>query len=202
MKNKFGVDIALNVVIIVLEIIACIIFMESVGSIDLTYYTIDSNLFLLISCILYLAFRKNTPRIVQLFKYSSTLSVLITFLVVIFVLMPMYDFNYHFLLLDGPAIYVHVLCPILACISFILFERNDLENTFKNNLRAIYFTIAYGIILIILNVEKIVVGPYPFLKVYEQSFLMSLFWVILIIGVAFILARLLLMIKDLDRILN
>ena len=199
---KFDIDVILNLGIIVLEIIALIICLDTFGSIDLVYYTIDSNIFLLISCILYLIYRNRLPKIVQLLKYSSTLSVLITFLVVVFVLLPMYDFNYPFLLYDGPNLYVHVLCPIIAVMSFVFFEKNDLENTFKNNLRAIYFTIIYAIILIALNIEKIVVGPYPFLKVYEQSFLMSLFWVILIMGVAFILARLLLMIKDLDRILN
>ena len=199
---KFDIDVILNLGIIVLEIIALIICLDTFGSIDLVYYTIDSNIFLLISCILYLIYRNRLPKIVQLLKYSSTLSVLITFLVVVFVLLPMYDFNYPFLLYDGPNLYVHVLCPIIAVMSFVFFEKNDLENTFKNNLRAIYFTIIYAIILIALNIEKIVVGPYPFLKVYEQSFLMSLFWVILIMGVAFILARVLLMIKDLDRILN
>lgn len=199
--NNLDVDVFLNVGIIILEIIALIICLNTFGSVDLVYYTIDSNIFLLISSILYLVYRNKLPRIVQLFKYSSTLSVLITFLVVVFVLLPMYNFNFNFLLWDGPNLYVHVLCPIIALISFVFFEKNDLENTFKNNLRAVYFTIIYGIILIALNIEKIVVGPYPFLKVYEQSILMSLFWVILIIGVAFLLARLLLMIKDLDRIL-
>lgn len=199
--NNLDVDVFLNVGIIILEIIALIICLNTFGSVDLVYYTIDSNIFLLISCILYLVYRNKLPRIVQLFKYSSTLSVLITFLVVVFVLLPMYNFNFNFLLWDGPNLYVHVLCPIIALISFVFFEKNNLENTFKNNLRAVYFTIIYGIILIALNIEKIVVGPYPFLKVYEQSILMSLFWVILIIGVAFLLARLLLMIKDLDRIL-
>lgn len=199
--NNLDVDVFLNVGIIILEIIALIICLNTFGSVDLVYYTIDSNIFLLISSILYLVYRNKLPRIVQLFKYSSTLSVLITFLVVVFVLLPMYNFNFNFLLWDGPNLYVHVLCPIIALISFVFFEKNDLENTFKNNLRAVYFTIIYGIILIALNIEKIVVGPYPFLKVYEQSILMSLFWVILIIGVAFLLARLLLMIRDLDRIL-
>lgn len=199
--NNLDVDVFLNVGIIILEIIALIICLNTFGSVDLVYYTIDSNIFLLISSILYLVYRNKLPRIVQLFKYSSTLSVLITFLVVVFVLLPMYNFNFNFLLWDGPNLYVHVLCPIIALISFVFFEKNDLENTFKNNLCAVYFTVIYGIILIALNIEKIVVGPYPFLKVYEQSIFISLFWVILIIGAALLLARLLLMIRDLDRIL-
>ena len=199
--NRFNVSVILNVAIIIFEIIALIICLDTFGSIDLVYYTIDSNIFLLVSCILYLIFRKDIPKIVQLFKYSSTLSVLITFLVVMFILLPMYNFNYQFLFLWGPNFYVHVLCPLIAMVSFVFFEKSDLENNFKNNLRAVYFTIIYAIILLALNIEKIVIGPYPFLKVYEQSVFMSIFWLVLIIGAAVILARLLLIIKDLDRIL-
>ncbi len=199
--NKFDLSIVLNASIIILEILALIICLESMGSIDLTYYTVDSNIFLLVSSILYLIFRKNTPKIVELLKYSSTLSVMITFLVVIFVLLPMYDFNYQFFLLDGPNLYVHVICPILALVSFVFFERNNLENTLRNNLRAVYFTIVYAVIILILNIQKIVTGPYPFLKVYEQSLIMSVFWIVLIMGATFVLAWTLLAVKDLDRIL-
>ena len=97
---------------------------------------------------------------------------------------------------------MHVLCPIIALISFLLFEENSLENTLKNNLRALYFTVIYALILISLNILKIVVGPYPFLKVYEQSVFVSVFWILGIFIGAFILARLLLMIKELNSILH
>lgn len=195
-----NVSIALSIIIIILEIIALIVCYNSFG-INLAYYTIDSNIFLLISTILYLITINNVPKIVQLLKYSSTLSVFITFLVVVFVLYPMYDFNFQFMFLDGPNLYMHVLCPLLAVISFIFFDSNEIENSLKNNLRSLYFTIIYAIILISLNILNVVSGPYPFLKVNQQSPLMSLFWIVLILGGALILSKALLFLKDMNNIL-
>lgn len=198
--EKRNVSIALSIIIIILEIIALIVCYNSFG-INLAYYTIDSNIFLLISTILYLITINNVPKIVQLLKYSSTLSVFITFLVVVFVLYPMYDFNFQFMFLDGPNLYMHVLCPLLAGISFIFFDSNEIENSLKNNLRSLYFTIIYAIILISLNILNVVSGPYPFLKVNQQSPLMSLFWIVLILGGALILSKALLFLKDMNNIL-
>ena len=195
-----NVSIALSIIIIILEIIALIVCYNSFG-INLAYYTIDSNIFLLISTILYLITINNVPKIVQLIKYSSTLSVFITFLVVVFVLYPMYDFNFQFMFLNGPNLYMHVLCPLLAVISFIFFDSNEIENSLKNNLRSLYFTIIYAIILISLNILNVVSGPYPFLKVNQQSPLMSLFWIVLILGGALILSKVLLFLKDMNNIL-
>lgn len=198
--EKRNVSIALSIIIIILEIIALIVCYNSFG-INLAYYTIDSNIFLLISTILYLITINNVPKIVQLLKYSSTLSVFITFMVVVFVLYPMYDFNFQFMFLDGPNLYMHVLCPLLAVISFIFFDSNEIENSLKNNLRSLYFTIIYAIILISLNILNVVSGPYPFLKVNQQSPLMSLFWIVLILGGALILSKALLFLKDMNNIL-
>ena len=198
--EKRNVSIALSLIIIILEIIALSVCYNSFG-INLAYYTIDSNIFLLISTILYLITINNVPKIVQLLKYSSTLSVFITFLVVVFVLYPMYDFNFQFMFLDGPNLYMHVLCPLLAVISFIFFDSNEIENSLKNNLRSLYFTIIYAIILISLNILNVVSGPYPFLKVNQQSPLMSLFWIVLMLGGALILSKALLFLKDMNNIL-
>ena len=199
--EKYDIGICLNVLLIVLEIVALMQCWDALGCIDFRYYTIDSNIFVLISSILYLITRKNIPEIVQLTKYSSTLSVLITFLVVVFVLYPMYDFNFQFLFLAGPNLLMHVLCPIIALISFLLFEENNLENTLKNNFRALYFTIIYAVILIGLNILKVVVGPYPFFKFYEQPILIPVICIFGILIGALILSRLLMMLKELNQIL-
>lgn len=199
--EKYNVGIVLNLLLIILEVIALIQCWDALGSIDLTYYTIDSNIFVLVSAILYLVTRNNVPKVVQFAKYSSTLSVLIPFLVVLLVLYPMYNFNFEFLFLMGPNLLMHVVCPLTALISFIFFEENGLENTLKNNLGALYFTIIYAIILIGLNILKVVVGPYPFFKVYQQSVFITILWISGILVGAIILSRLLMMLKDLNQIL-
>lgn len=196
--EKYDVGICLNILLIILEIVALIQCFDALGCIDFAYYTIDSNIFVLVSTILYIVSRKNIPEIVQFAKYSSTLSVLITFLVVVFVLYPMSDFNFEFLFLAGPNLLMHVLCPIIALISFLFFEENTLENTLKNNFRALYFTLIYAVIMISLNILKIVVGPYPFFKFYEQPVLISVLWILGIFIGALILSRLLMMFKELN----
>ncbi len=192
---------ALNILLIIFEIIALIQCWIAFGGFDFRYYTIDSNIFVMISAILYLLTRKKVPKAVQLAKYSSTLSVLITFLVVIFVLYPMYNFNFQLLFLDGPNLIMHVICPLMAIIAFIFFEENDLDNSFLNNVRSLYFTIVYAIILISLNILNVVVGPYPFLEVNNQPVFMSVLWLGGILLVAFVLSKLLMALKEFNQIL-
>lgn len=198
--EKYEVAICLNILLIVLEIVALMQCWDALGCIDFVYYTIDSNIFLLISSILYLISRKNIPKIVQLAKYSSTLSVLITFLVVLLVLYPAYDFNFQFLFFEGPNLLMHVLCPIIAFISFTCFEEYNLENNLRNNFRALYFTIIYAILLLALNIQKIVVGPYPFFKVYTYPVLSTILMILGILIGALILSRLLVAIQKLNQI--
>ena len=194
--RKYEVSIILNASIIILEIIGLFLAYESIKAIDLSYYTIDSNIFLLISCILYLIYRNRSSKVLSLLKYSSTLSVLVTFLVVVLVLLPMLDFNFSFLFLEHGGLFLHLLCPLMAFVSFVFFETHDIDNTLKNNLRALYFTIVYAAILISLNILKIVDGPYPFLKVYEQSVFASIIWIIAILGGTFVLSKILLSLNE------
>ncbi|WP_407416456.1 hypothetical protein [Methanobrevibacter sp.] len=197
--DKYNVGIVLNVLLVILEVIALIQCYHDFGSIDFRYYTIDSNIFALIAAVLYLYTRKNIPKVVKLAKYSSALSLLITFLVVIFVLYPMYNFNFQLMFLDGPNFLMHIVCPLIVLISFIFFEEIDLENSLRNNVRSLYFTIVYAIVLISLNILRVLVGPYPFLKVYEQPVFMTVLWLVGILVFAFILSRILMKLNELTR---
>ena len=47
--EKYDVSLIFNVILIILEVIALVICFDALGCIDLRYYTIDSNIFLLIS---------------------------------------------------------------------------------------------------------------------------------------------------------
>lgn len=197
--DRYNVGIALNVLLVVLEVIALIQYWNANGSLNFIYYTIDSNIFVLIASVLYLITRKNVPKAVQLVKYSSALSVLITFLIVVFVLYPMSNFDFEFLFLKDSAFLLHVVCPVMATVLFLFFEKSSLDNSFKNNLRSLYFTIVYAIVLISLNILKVVSGPYPFLKVYEQPVFMTVLWLAGILAFAFILSRILMKLNEITR---
>ena len=118
----------------------------------------------------------------------------VTWLVVVFVLAPMVKFNYKWILFNGDFLYYHFLCPIVSLISFIFFEEHN-KYDLKDNVRSMYPTLIYAVILIILNAIGKVKGPYPFLEVRTNSYLSSIIWGIGLIGSMFLLSIILTKIK-------
>ena len=138
----------------------------------------------------YILRNKELPKWASILKYTSTLALTITFLIVLFVLIPMDNYNFKFYLFSGSMPYFHLICPILAMCSFMFFEKHKITGI-KDNMRALYYTAVYTIVLLILNITKVVEGPYPFLKVRENSLLSSFLWIISIYFVSVVLSILL-----------
>ncbi len=190
MKRKNKIAIVLNILIIILEIVGLVISTKAGGRLLIEYYTEDSNILLLIAAsiyTLYLLNKKKIPRWLSILKHMAVLGVAITFLVVVFILAPMYNFNYSWMLFGGAMAYHHTLCPILAIISYIFFENNKIKK--KDIPYTMIFTIAYTIILIICNILHIIEGPYPFLLIYKQPVYMSILWILIIDGGAYLLSK-------------
>ena len=197
-KTKIKTDknttaLALNVVLVVLGIIGFIRTITGLGYPAWEYYTQLSNYFALISATISVVFllrnrkdkSKEIPKWVSILKYTSTLSLLVTFLVVVFILTPYCGKDIIiWIFFEGSNLFYHTLCPIITFISFMFFESHKI-NGLKDNFRAVYFTIAYAIVFISLNILKVYEGPYPFLMVYKQPVYMSIVWFILIVGGAF-----------------
>ena len=154
------------------------------------YYTEDSNFLLLLSSILflvYLSLNKEFPSWLQSFRFIAIVSTTLTFIIVITVLSWTTDLGLYYLLFGDSMLYHHTLCPILAIISFICIEKYDNLNA----LHGLIFTLVYGIILLPLNILKIVEGPYPFLMVYNQPILQSIFWIAIIYAITYAIALIL-----------
>ena len=184
--------IIINLSIVIMEIIAFAICYQKDGLSCFQYYTQDSNLFLMVTSFIFLIYetinlknKEEIPHWVSILKYSATTCVTTTFLVVVTVLAPIMG-GYKAMMLDGTMLYHHLICPILAFVSFIFLENHKIGGS-KDALIAMIFTVVYGIIAVALNIFKIMNGPYPFLRVYEQSLLMSIMWVILMNGSAYLL---------------
>jgi hypothetical protein len=196
--DKKKISIILNFLIVVFEIIGFIVVVRTTSKVSIEYYTEDGNILALISSSLFLVFmlmKKDIPKVLKMFKYISTIGLAVTFFVVIFVLAPMYNFDYGYLLLKDGLLYQHLICPVLGIISFVLVD--DIGKiSVRDNIMGLSFTILYGFVLVILNITGIVVGPYPFLKVKEQSIIMSCLWFIVIDGLAFLIAFLLRMLTN------
>ena len=223
-EEKETKALALNVILIIFGIMGFIRTLIGMGNPAIEYYTQLSNYFALISATIYTFYllkirkerekskvkeneegnenkektRTNTtiPKWVSILKYSSTLSLLVTFLVVLFILLPIYGLKiFVWLFFLGSNLFYHTLCPILTFISFMFFEKHNIKGL-RDNFRAIYFTIIYAAIFITLNILKVIEGPYPFLMVYRQPVYMSIIWFILIVGGAFGLSMLIMKIKN------
>lgn len=199
--SKRSKAIICNLLIVILEIIGLIVTLINSRRLTVEYYTLDSNILALVSSLIlliYLITNKKIPKWLKIFKYATTTCLAITFFVVLLILAPMYNFNYGYLFLHDSLLYQHLLCPILSIVTFLLFyDINDLS--FKDNIKALFLTVVYGLVLIPLNIIGTIEGPYPFLMVRSQSVISSIVWLIVIYVIAYVMAYLL---RVLNRKLN
>lgn len=180
------IGLGINLLIIVLEIIGFIIIFKDIGVDSFYYYTVNSNILLFITsiimCYYYVQIINNKKvkdsKVFSVFRYMSVLSVVLTFFVVLTVMAPQYGFFN--MIIDKSFFAHHLLCPILGLISFVLFEKYVFTN--MDTFRSLYYTIAYSTILLLLNILKVMDGPYPFLRVYNQHIMVTLFWLVAIFG--------------------
>lgn len=203
-RKKTIVSIIFNGLIVIMEIISLIMgFLLRWNEYKLKaflFYTQDSNLFALIACsvmtfsqIRCLSKKQITaPKYACRMKYMAACALSLTFLVVLFILIPLAGFDsFSDKLFADTKLYHHFLCPILTVISFLYFEDyHDL--TLKDATYAIIPTFTYALIMIMLNILHIIDGPYPYLRVYNQPIYMSIFWCFFILIGAYVIAMVLL----------
>ena len=184
--NSRNINLTINLMMVILEILGFILVFKEMGLTSLEYYTEDSNLLLLISSLMlsiFLLTNKELPSWFKSLRYVSIVSTTLTLIIVLTVLSWTTDFGLYHLLFGGSMLYHHTLCPILAIISFVIEKYDNL-----NVIHGLYFTIIYAIIMIILNILKIVEGPYPFLLVYNQPVIHSVIWTIVILAITYAIA--------------
>lgn len=89
------------------------------------YFTTLSNVFCAAACLCVAAWRLtgSVPRAVLVLKYLGTASVTVTMLTVLFFLMPQYGPK---ALLTGPDLWLHLLCPLAALISYFAWDRPEM----------------------------------------------------------------------------
>ena len=199
-KNIKITKLVINILIVVLELIGFVLIFKELKFGFLIYYTQCSNLLLLISscALIYglikelkgekLKINSKLMKLFEIVRYTACLSVFVTILVVLTVLGPIYPTGYYGILIQGSMLFHHLLCPILATISFIVFEKYEFDS--RDVIRSLYFTVLYSIILVTLNIAKVVDGPYPFLRVTDQPLITSLLYFIGIVGGSVVLSLL------------
>lgn len=194
-KGQCYLAIGLDMLIVIFGMIGTIWEIYANGWGMLGYYTVDSNIFIDICCLLdiidqlRILKQKEISVWMKNIKYIASCCMMVTFLVVIFILAPMGGWSGLIKILFGGALlYHHFLCPILTIVSFLCVDSKQCSID-RNMVRiAIIPTTIYAAIIIMLNVAKIIYGPYPFLYVYEQPIIMSVLWCILILSLAYVIA--------------
>lgn len=193
-NQKLKYAFCANALIVILELIALALNFSEGGLGNFRFYTQDSNYLTLAASLLFCIYalgqlrRTNPiPRWVRSLRYISVSCLMVTFFVVIFVLMPMADENPLALLYANAMLYQHTLCPILSAFSFFAFETDSVLPK-SDRVNALIPTLIYAVILIVLNICKVLEGPYPFLMVYAQPWYLSVVWCIVILGLAWLLA--------------
>ena len=192
--------IILNIVIIALEIVGLVLSVKRHGAKVFQFYTENSNYLTLIVSLFFVfegfsALKNNRllSKWTILLRYVANCCLAITLVVVLFILIPLRPHTLTFMLFKDSNLYQHLLCPIISIFSFLTFE-NQIKLKKRAILISLLPTFVYGICLIILNLLKVVVGPYPFFYVYLlplHILLLSIVGVLLIsIFLSYLLYRL------------
>lgn len=181
----------LNLLIIIFEVIGFAYSYVEIGKNVFIYYTEISNMLLLLMSLLYVSYilsKKKLDRWFNILKEVSIVSVMVTFIVVIFLLIPYEHFNFANLLLKGSMLYHHLICPLLGIVMFLFFDKENINK--KDYLYANTLSVIYAIVFVLLNLFKVLDGPYFFLLIYKNPIYMSIIWFITITLGTFLLSKL------------
>ena len=191
-KQKFA--ILLSLITVGAQLYSTVVLIIERGWLAFQYYTMDSNIFAAITSILMifsLLSKGTVSQKVHNLRYYSTCCVTVTFIVVIAILIPLDGIeNFASWLFEGTDFWLHTVGPLLNIASFLFLEQGN-KVTKRETFLALIPTMVYAVIAIVLNLVKVIYGPYPFLHVYEQSIFMTFVWLIVISALVYGIALLL-----------
>ena len=183
-------SIVLNLAVVLMEPVAIRMSWEAVGNQTFTFYTENSNVFSAVVCLLVvlaqlrgLVTGRPLPRWVKTLKFIAACCLTLTFLTVVLVLAPYYpeQGGVVFLLTESSMLYHHLLNPLCVFVSFVFLER-DPKLPARCIPLALVTTVLYGSVALWANIRRLIVGPYPFLMVYEQTPAQSVLWCAVILA--------------------
>ncbi len=178
--NTCAMALIINVLIIILECIGLGISIKGRGWKIIAYYTQLSNIVTLISSLILVII--GTSSFSAGLRYLSSCMLTMTFLVTVFVLIPMGS-SFKKLMLQSSGLYHHTLCPLISVSCYVFFEQH--AHTW---LIPTVLTFIYGITMLILNGMGRFDGPYPFFRVRQQSRRATALWIVVLVAVIAIIS--------------
>ncbi len=167
-------------IVIIFEIIPLSVTIRKKDKECFKFYTHISNWLCLLSSALLAIFGQASW--VMPIRYLSVCMLVITLVITVVVLLPMYKTIKLFL---GRNLYYHLICPVLTTLSYIFLEYH--VSTIWMIL-PVCVTLLYGFTMIYLNYKDKVDGPYPFFKINKIGKRMTAIWVVVILGVTAVLS--------------
>lgn len=174
-------DLTLNLIIICAEACSLIGVFARYGVKSFAYYTNLSNFLAFFAssvcsvCLVkMLFFGGKLPSFAVKLKFFAVTSLAVTVGVVAFALLPVLlcssgGITNGSVKITVSSIFLHFVCPLLAFVSFVAFEKTKLS--FSLVVFAALSTLFYGLVMLFLNFSGIIVGPYPFFEVRSHKIL-------------------------------
>ena len=192
-RKKLIISMVFNLLIVILGTLDFVLSFINDKFGMFLYFTDISNMLLLgvtITILVY-QFKKNLeiPEVVMKIKYIATCMVSITLILALLIVIPMAGIELEgYVLFDWKDLLKYVFCPLLGIITFFAFDKITFEK--KDELYAFLPTLAYGIIMVFLNLIKVVKGPYGFLNVIDNPLPVTIIWGIIILGFSYLICLL------------
>lgn len=142
MAKKIKLSLILNIIIFILVLIGLVFMITGfrfMGEDKLLvaknieafkFFTVDSNLLMGLAALIYVIYQlliekkkiKEMPKIVSIIKFVATVSVSLTFAIVLFYLAPFSDYEF-FDFYTNSNLFFHLFVPVLSIITFACFEK-------------------------------------------------------------------------------
>lgn len=122
-----------------------------------------------------------TPNWVRTLRYLSACMLTMTFLVTLFVLVPLGS-SLRGMFFEGSGLYHHLLCPVITVVAYAVLEPKTTVR--RPWVAMVAVTLTYGLLMLLLNVWNLYRGPYPFLEVHDQSLVETLIWFVVLVASA------------------
>ncbi|MBR3225576.1 MAG: hypothetical protein IKF78_09655 [Atopobiaceae bacterium] len=188
-RTPWLADTILNVLLVVLETGALIVRFSNSDLSMFQYYTQCSNLLAAIAGVVCLAANagKVNAAHAHVLKFCACATQLMTFVVVVFVLVPMINSTgqngFQYLFLTGVMPVTHLLGPALTILSYLLYEREPLPRL-RECILALTPTLTYALVAYTCNYFRVFEGPYPFFLVWNMPFWQTSLWFVVLLAAA------------------
>ena len=162
--------------------------LESEGLENFKYFTVDSNIFVGLTSLVYLIYvfgKKEVPQWLHILKYMSCVSILLTFFVTACFLAPASKEFPFVAFYQNSNLFFHLIVPILSGISFLFFEERKLsfKTTFLGMVPVAVYAIFY-MIPVFQHIENHTVSYHYDFYGFLRAGVMSAFYVVPIVFLA------------------